>query len=81
MKIKELMEILKDLDPELDIIVSEDPEGNHYQHLHAYCSDMYYTGDYNCEIGYNKITPELIKQGYGEEDILENGKPCLILWP
>ncbi len=81
MKVKELMNILKNLDPELDILLSEDPEGNGYMPLSGYCDNMYYTNDYNCQIGYNKLTPELAKQGYIEEDILENGKPCLILWP
>ena len=36
MKVKELMEVLSGLDPELEIIVSKDPEGNGYDTLYSH---------------------------------------------
>lgn len=32
-------------------------------------------------IGLGKLTPELEGLGYTEEDVLEGGTPCVVLWP
>ena len=31
--------------------------------------------------GYAELTPELERQGYGEDDIIEGGVRCVVLWP
>lgn len=45
MKVKELIEILKDVDPEREIYMSRDSEGNGYNSLWAYDTEALYDGD------------------------------------
>lgn len=82
MKVKELIEILQQEDPERLVILSKDAEGNNYSPL-ADCSTSAYEAEctWSGYIGLEELTPELIKEGYTEEDVLEDGKPCLVLWP
>jgi hypothetical protein len=77
MKVKELIEKLKKFDPEKLVILSKDSEGNYYDTLWEIDDGHTYKDNY---IGYAKITPELKKQGYDEEDIME-GEPCIVLYP
>ncbi len=81
MKVKELIDILKECDPNHIVLVSEDPEGNGYMAVSDISTDMVCTGTYRFEIGYKRLTPELVAAGYSEEDILEDGKDCVIIWP
>ena len=37
--------------------------------------------DYEIQLGLKKLTTKLKKQGYSEEDVLEGGKDCIILYP
>ncbi|MDD3412592.1 MAG: hypothetical protein PHY47_01195 [Lachnospiraceae bacterium] len=41
MKVKDLILELKDLDPELDIIISSDAKGNHYSPFRYFYTGMY----------------------------------------
>lgn len=81
MIVKELIDILKECDPNSIVLVSEDPEGNGYMEASGVSIDMVCTGTYRFEIGYKRLTSELAAAGYSEEDILEDGKDCVIIWP
>ena len=81
MKVRELIERLMQVDPEREVIMAEDSEGNGYSPLAdmwegAYMAETTWTGGVGLEV----LTEELIKQGYTEEDILD-GTPALILSP
>lgn len=82
MKVKELIKQLEELDPELDILIQEDREGNGYRPLRGVDGDN--TGynsetcHYDIEVGILKLTPDLEEMGYSEEDI--QPKPCAILY-
>ncbi len=83
MKVKELIKKLKEEKQEAIVIMSKDGEGNSYSPLADFGdTDVYQENStWDGEIGYSKLTPELIKAGYGEEDIIENGKPALVIFP
>lgn len=61
MKVKELIEILKPLDPEAEVILSKDAEGNNYSPLSDYSSGKYipdstWSGEFESRRGkYNAI--------------------------
>ena len=78
MKVKELIEELSKLDPEALVVLSRDEEGNGYSELADIASNYKFNGE---DIGHAKLTPKLKKQGYTEEDVMEAGDPCVILWP
>lgn len=81
MKVKQLLEQLKALDPEQEVLMSIDPEGNGFYKLAevaqaAFSGEKEYRYD---EVGIPKLTEEAKKLGYSEEDV----KPvaCVCLWP
>jgi hypothetical protein len=79
MKIKELIANLQKLDPNCDVVLSSDNEGNSYRLLSTISDNSTYTRDAHIiEVGLGKLTPSLQKMGYTQEDVLD-GKPCIIL--
>ena len=77
MKASELIKILKNLDPDTEVVLQGDAEGNSYMSLSGY-----WFGGFNeeeGEAGYLKLTDKLKKEGYTEEDIVD-GKPAIFLW-
>lgn len=82
MKVKDLIEILKNVDPELTVVLSRDAEGNGYNEWSgSYATDMVWDGDYGGEVGYTKLTKQLIEANYSEDDMIENGVPAFVMWP
>ncbi len=81
MKVRELLEELKAVDPEAEVIMSSDGEGNSHSPLASLWIGSYeaYT-TWSGGVGFAAMTPELREQGYGDEDILE-GAPAVILAP
>lgn len=79
MKVKELLEKLKDYDGEREIILSSDPEGNAYFPLYVLGTCAYIPIER--EIGIEKLTPTLKKEGYTEDDVRSDGIPALLLSP
>ncbi len=77
MKVKELVKILENLDPETEVVLQGDAEGNSYMSLYSYWEGAFNEED--AEAGYLKMTDKLIKEGYDEEDIID-GKPAIFLW-
>lgn len=81
MTVGELIEQLKLKNPERVVVMSKDGEGNGFSPL-ADVENASYEADttWSGEIGLEELTPELQKQGYSEEDVV-NGEPCIVLWP
>lgn len=77
--VRDLINLLKKEDPQRVIVCSSDSEGNDLSLLEAVS-----TASYNIEtgeFGLEELTEEMKSEGFGEEDVLKNGKPALILVP
>jgi hypothetical protein len=77
MKVSELMKVLEELDPETEVVLQGDAEGNTFMSLYSYWQGGFNEED--GEAGYLELTGQLKKQGYTEEDIIK-GKPAIMLW-
>lgn len=83
MTVKELIEQLQGIDPDLIVIVQKDAEGNNYSPLDGIDADnTVYEADttWSGTVGLRRLTPELRQQGYTPEDIID-GQPCCVLQP
>jgi len=76
MTVKELKDILFELDDDLIIVLSRDPEGNGYAKAETHEEMVYRSG----EVGYSELTTTLRAEGYTDEDII-SGARALVLWP
>ena len=82
----QLIKALQEADPtgERAVIVSSDSEGNEF-HLLTEFGDFhacaYRLNGRELVTGLEKLTAQARKDGFGEDDILEGGKPALILFP
>ena len=82
MTVKELIADLQQEDGDRLVVMASDGEGNKYSPLSAYDTGAYTPeSTWSGEVGLEKLTPELEKQGYSEEDVAEDGVPALILYP
>ena len=81
MKVKKLIEILQDYNPDDLVILSIDEEGNAFNEL-RFIGEMRYSRDWK-EAKYRTLTPEMKERGYCEDDIYteEQGVNCIVLWP
>ena len=82
MKVSELIEQLKAIDPNRIVILSKDVEGNGYSPLDdlwsgAYRANSTYSGD----VGFESLTEEDRSRGYGDGDVIDDGEPAVILCP
>lgn len=85
MTVKELIEQLQKEDQDRVVIMAKDSEGNGYSPLSSF-----WTGAYKAEASWSgyvgaesmdDFTEEDLAEGYGEEDVIEDGEPALILTP
>lgn len=83
MKVKELIEELKTIeDQDKEILLAIDGEGNRYHPLDAISTGAIEELKYDIEsVKLEQLTQELIEYGYTEEDVIEDGISCLVLWP
>ena len=82
MLVKELKEILNNADDNDLVVLSHDEEGNSYSPLYSteLCSyDLNNSGEN--EVGIRELTPELIEEGYTEDDLIEDGVNAIVLYP
>lgn len=82
MTVKELIERLQQEDPERLVVIQKDAEGNAPSPLEgwwpgAYRAETTWSG----EAGLDKLTAQDRKEGYSEEDVIEDGVPALFLLP
>lgn len=82
MTVSALIKRLQVEDPKRIVVMSSDAEGNSYSPLSslgtaAYRADTTWSG----QIGLEELTAADRKGGYSDEDLLEGGKPALVLYP
>lgn len=82
MIVKELKEILNNADDNDLVVLSHDEDGYSYSPLYKteLCS---YDVNNSCEneIGIRELTPELIEEGYTEDDLIKDGVNAIVLYP
>jgi hypothetical protein len=92
LKVRELMELLKVVNPDLAVVLQADPEGNYYRLLSGIDD-----GDDNLafvpknaahperggmEVAYRVLTLALEADGYDKEDVaLPEHIPCVVFFP
>jgi hypothetical protein len=59
--------------------MSKDGEGNYYSPLYL-IEECKYKAEYN-DIYIKELTPELIGDGFTEEDLCEDGENAIVLYP
>jgi hypothetical protein len=78
-----LKKALKGVSNDTVIVIAIDPEGNAYRAIEdatsGYSFDEQTTGF--GEIGLTELDETLKLAGYSEDDVMEGGVPCLLLWP
>lgn len=82
MKVKDLIEQLKQEDPEREVVCMKDAEGNDFSPLHeidtgAYRANSTWSGEH----GFEAMTDALREQGFSDEDVMTDGVPALFLCP
>lgn len=79
MLVRDLINNLSELHPDLLVVVSRDEEGNGFLPVREISDDnnMYEDG----EVGLHHLTPGLESQQYTEEDLRLTGNRCIVLWP
>ncbi len=85
MKLKELKEIIKNMDDESIVILQKDGEGNGYSPLEGVDDSSNYRADstWSGKVGYKYLTRELREQGYSDGDIVsgDGAEPAIIFYP
>ena len=82
MTVKELIETLSKINPEWEVVIAIDEEGNGFNPLEDIETNHMYD-KLTHEISLKELTPELLKQGYTEEDLPydQSGVDAVVLWP
>ena len=77
MIVRELIKQLKGFDGDLLVVISRDSEGNGFV-----ASDRIGFGAYrDGKVGLERLTEQDKAKGYTEDDVIKDGKPCIVLWP
>jgi hypothetical protein len=79
MKVRELIALLRQMDPEWTVIQSQDPEGNHF----AKTWNVEHARYHNHQTYIPVLTEELKRMGYSEDDLAPPGvaEDAAVLWP
>jgi hypothetical protein len=77
MKVKELLELLNDVDPEAEVVLSSDGEGNSFSPCADYSPQYRYEADstWNGELVSAEDPDEFDEERWNE------AVPCVVLWP
>ena len=87
MKVSELAEALKGMDPEMPILIARDAEGNGFHvfdEISNQAVDPEELENYSIEgiKESGQLTPEMEERGYCEEDFAQEGDvEVLVFWP
>lgn len=76
----QLLRILAAEDPAKLVVLSSDPEGNSYHTLHSVSASLCYDPK-SREVGLDELTPQAIRLGYTDADVLRRAKPAVVLYP
>ncbi len=82
MRVWELIDRLKKIDPEKIVVMSKDSEGNCYSPLvdteeREYMAESTFSG----YVGFKDLTPAMELEGYGDEDIIKDGESAVVFYP
>jgi hypothetical protein len=82
MKVKKLIAFLKNYNPDLEVILSRDEEGNGFNLLQNLEDNIVYDKEEHA-IYLSELTDKLKAQGYSEDDLYtgKHGVPAIVLWP
>jgi hypothetical protein len=78
MKVKDLLEQLKDLDPELDLYLQIDQEGNGYEEVRGVDPDNVMVGDSMYSTDWSADDACMDEDEWEE---LKNGPKCAVIFP
>ena len=78
MKVRQLIAKLTELPGDTLVVMAMDQEGNAMNVLEDVADNNRYDDG---ETGLDRLTPELVEEGYEEGDLMEGGVPCVVLWP
>lgn len=81
MTVQELIAELSKLPGDLEVVLQGDTEGNYYAPLAGTDGDnLGYDPDEHTT-GYLVLTEDLRLHGYTDEDLCDEGTPCVVLYP
>lgn len=80
MKVKDLIKLLSEQDPESVVVMSRDPEGNGFRELYDLETNAKWHAK-DKETSVRVLTPKLIRCGFSEEDLRDGGVPAIVLYP
>ena len=63
------------------VVLSKDEDGNGFGELNDVDGDNNKFDAEDGEIGLDHLTPDLEKEGFGEDDVMTGGVPAIVLWP
>lgn len=83
MKVKELIVMLQQENQDALVVMSKDSEGNNFSPFYSFGNENTYRAEstWSGETGFDKMTPELREQGYGNDDAITDGEPAVVLYP
>lgn len=81
MTVKELIKQLQKEDPERVIVLQRDPEGNGYSPMKDFWTGAYVEKYGEVGLEPQDLDEEAKKKGYTKDDVKENGKKALIIYP
>ena len=82
MTVKELVEKLRQVEPDRLVVCQKDPEGNGYSPLEDWWTGAYLSITIGpVKAGLEKLTAADRRAGYSEEDVVRDGVPALFLVP
>jgi hypothetical protein len=84
MKVKELLEVLQAQDPEMEVVLSKDGEGNNFSPYDGwsvgyYLADSTWSGEFSSDEHIEEASPDDYEEFYA--DAKENGVRAVCLWP
>ena len=83
MKAKDFKKIISTIDDNAEIIMAKDGEGNGFTPFSDLSMQTYIPeSNWSGEISMLELTPDLVEQGYTDEDVYEGGDGVLacVLW-
>lgn len=79
MKVQELIDELKTCDPEAEVIMSKDSEGNSYSPCDSYNNECRYVPE---STWYGSlISPQDVAEGSYDQEDFDKAHKCVVLWP
>lgn len=84
MKVRELIEVLQQMDPERVVVLQKDGEGNGYSPCDGVDDNAAYSPDstWSGSVRRQKLSAADCKAGFTKEDLAPKGaQPCVVLWP